>query len=183
MSNILFILWFFLPAGIANILPLLVAKIPVLKKFSYPLDFYRYFNKKRILGNHKTLRGIVVGVSGGILGVYVQQYFYHQYSFIHSFVPLNYNAINATLLGVLMGVGALAGDSVKSFIKRQKKIKPGESWFPYDQMDYILGAIVLSAFYLPLSFFHYVLAVILWVLLHLVTTTVAYFIGFKKKPL
>ncbi len=46
--------------------------------------------------------------------------------------------------GLLMGSGALIGDSIKSFFKRQLGIKPGNNWFPWDQIDWILGFMVFT---------------------------------------
>src|SRR5437773_6411567 len=49
------------------------------------------------------------------------------------------------LLGVLFGAGAMAGDSAKSFFKRRLGVEPGRPWIPFDQLDFVLGALVLVA--------------------------------------
>jgi CDP-diglyceride synthetase len=36
----------------------------------------------------------------------------------------------------------MTGDAVKSFFKRRLGITPGKSWFPFDQLDFVLGAIL-----------------------------------------
>jgi len=46
-------------------------------------------------------------------------------------------------LGLRFGIGAMAGDSTKSFFKRRTDIPPGEPWIPFDQVDFLLGALVL----------------------------------------
>ena len=43
------VLWLFLPAGMGNIAPILVAKLPVLAAWSFPLDGYATFRGRRIL--------------------------------------------------------------------------------------------------------------------------------------
>ena len=41
-----------------------------------------------------------------------------------------------------MGFGALAGDLVKSFFKRRIGINPGAKFIPFDQTDFVVGALV-----------------------------------------
>ena len=81
MKIVLAVLWFFLPAGLGNLAPILATKIPALKKYTYPLDFGRKFRKKRIFGDHKTIRGLVAGVIVGIATVYLQVILYNSFQF------------------------------------------------------------------------------------------------------
>ena len=46
-------------------------------------------------------------------------------------------------LGLRFGIGAMAGDAVKSFFKRRADVPSGERWFPFDQIDFVVGALVL----------------------------------------
>ena len=47
------------------------------------------------------------------------------------------------LLGLAFGVGAMAGDSLKSFFKRLNGIPPGRPWIPMDQLDFVVGSLLL----------------------------------------
>jgi CDP-2,3-bis-(O-geranylgeranyl)-sn-glycerol synthase len=47
------------------------------------------------------------------------------------------------LLGLAFGVGAMGGDSLKSFVKRLKGIPPGRPWIPMDQLDFVVGSLLL----------------------------------------
>jgi CDP-2,3-bis-(O-geranylgeranyl)-sn-glycerol synthase len=38
----------------------------------------------------------------------------------------------------------MAGDSAKSFLKRRRGIPPGESWVPFDQLDFVIGSLILT---------------------------------------
>ena len=67
MKEILFALWFFLPAGIANMSPILVANLPGLKRLKAPMDFGLTFRGQRVFGTHKTWRGFVVGIIAATL--------------------------------------------------------------------------------------------------------------------
>ena len=59
--------WFFLPAGIANMSPVLASRISWLKSWDTPLDFGKSFRGKPIFGKNKTWRGIVFGTLSAII--------------------------------------------------------------------------------------------------------------------
>lgn len=151
LPTILFSLWFLLPIGIANMTPIFLIKIPLVKKHIFPLDFFKTFHKKRIFGEHKSVQGFVGGIIAAILVVFLQRYFYSSSTFLQHISPFSYMQINPIILGFLAGFGALGGDSLKSFFKRQIGIPPGKSFFPFDQIDYIFGAILTTFFYVHFS--------------------------------
>lgn len=183
LLELIFIFWFFGPAGVANMAAFFSSRLPYIGKFSYPVDAYLMFRGKRILGSHKTVRGFVVGILAAIAIVYLQVFLYQSFWFVRAIVPLDYTTINPILFGFLAGFGALLGDSVKSFFKRQRGINPGRSWFPFDQIDYILGGMVFTWFYIPLTIWEYLLLFVLWFLIHPFTTVIGYLLKLKKDPL
>ncbi len=174
IQDLQFIFWFFLPAGIANMAPVFAAKFPFLEKFSYPVDFYKTFRGKRILGDHKTIRGFISGIILGILGASIQYFLNPKF-----FAAL---PANPFILGFLLSLGALTGDAIKSFFKRQSNIPHGKDRLPNYQIDYILGAIVFTFFYSKLSWYFYFLGVILYFLLHIVVTVFGYLVALKDEP-
>lgn len=183
IKDFLFSLWLFLPAGFANMAPIFAAKIPFLRKYSYPLDCYKKINNKRVLGDHKTIRGIISGIITGIIFVFLQQYLYIHSAFFKSISLINYTQINIYLLGFLFGFGALFGDAVKSFFKRQFAISEGKSWLFFDQLDYVIGSIVFSLFYFRLPITIYIVTVILWFLLHLIVSFIGFLLGLKESAI
>lgn len=183
LKELFFVWWFFSPAGVANITAFFSGRNKLLQKYSYPADFYLKFRGKRILGDHKTIRGFVAGTISSILIVYLQIYLYQSFGTIREFVFIDYEAINPVIFGFLSGFGALLGDSVKSFFKRQISINPGRSWVPFDQIDYILGGILLTSIYIRLSIYEYLLLFIVWFFLHPFTTFIGYLAKVKEKPL
>ena len=132
--NILGLIWFFLPAYTANMAPVLFRKLPFLV---YPLDFGKTLNGKRIFGTNKTWRGLVVGTLAGTL------VFYLQTLYPVSFEIFSYSA-TTIWLGFYLSLGALIGDAIKSFFKRQSGIAPGKPWYVVDQIDFPLGALLFS---------------------------------------
>lgn len=162
--------WYFLPAGIANLTPLLVVKVPGLKNWNAPLDFGKTYHGIRLLGNHKTIRGFVLGIICGTLTCLLQSYF----------IPVSYNPV---ILGFLLSLGALGGDAVKSFFKRRTSIEPGKTWFPFDQIDYILGGLLLSSFYFIPPVSVYLGVFILYFGLHLFFSYLGFLLHFKLEPI
>ena len=183
LTDIFFSFWFFAPAGLANVCAFASGKIRFLRPFNYPVDFGLHLRGKRILGSHKTLRGFVVGIIAAIIGVYLQVFFYNIFPWQQRIFPISYDAINPVLFGFLLGFGALAGDSIKSFFKRQMGIQPGRSWFPYDQIDYILGGIFFTWFYIPLAWYEYIIIFFVWFLIHPLITFLGYLLKLRRKPI
>lgn len=179
MNHILFALWFFLPAGLANAAPVFANKIPWVNHFTTPLDFGKSFHGKRIFGDNKTWRGLIAGV---VVGALVSGLQYKIYA--HSFgYPNSQTFIFTVGVGALLGLGALLGDAVESCIKRQVGVKPGQHWFPFDQIDYIIGGLVLSALAADLKLLDYVTILVVWFAVHIIATYVGYLVGLRQKPI
>ncbi len=182
-SAIFFSLWFFAPAGFGNLAAFASGKITSLKKFTYPVDCYAKIGGKRILGDHKTVRGFIAAIIAGIISCSLEVFFYNNFFSIRELIPIDYYAINPVILGALLGFGALTGDAIKSFFKRRVNIPPGVSWFPFDQIDYIIGGIALSLFYIQLTFGDYVVLCIVWFLMHPLITFIGYLFKLRHKPI
>ena len=154
-------LYFFLPAYLANMTPNLVRKIPFLGKPIWEAK----------LGSHKTWRGLVAGtLMGGI--VFLLQQVAYAYGFT-SIALIDYTGFSP-LFGFFMGFGALFGDIIKSYYKRKVQIAPGQSWIPWDQLDFIFGGIIIGwLFYVP-SIEVVVVLLIVSPFLHLAANYVGY---------
>lgn len=183
LNNILLAFWFFLPAGIANATPVFAKRIPFLNKLDYPIDFYKSINGIRIFGDHKTFRGLITGVIMAILTAGIQLSIFNNSPELRENLGFDFSSVSFILYGILAGLGALLGDAIKSFFKRRVNIKPGSSWFPFDQIDYIIGGIVFLIPIIRLSFIQYVLTFIVWFGLHLASTYIGYLLKLKDKPI
>jgi CDP-2,3-bis-(O-geranylgeranyl)-sn-glycerol synthase len=172
--QLLGIFWLLLPAGIANMAPVLVKNIDFL---DFPIDAGKKFRGKEIFGSHKTFRGFFFGTLAGIIIAYAQGIFY---PFAKSFALIDYSATNLLLLGFLLGFGALAGDSIKSFFKRQIGIKPGQEWWFFDQTDWIVGAFMFLSIYHQFNFSIYLIGIVLMGMLHPLINLAGYYLGMKK---
>ncbi len=154
------IIWFFLPAGVANIAAAVSRFLPIL---NYPVDFHQTFYGRPIFGAHKTYRGLFFGLLAAIIFVYIQRWLAPA---LANYNLIDYGRADIWLLGLLMGLGVMLGDLARSFIKRRFGLPPGRPWFPWDQLDWIIGAIIFVYWYRPLSAEMIIGAVIIALILH-----------------
>lgn len=185
-SDIVIMLWVFLPAMISNASAMLSRFVPKNKYLDMPVDFGKSWRSKRILGDGKTIKGFVIGTLLGIFVAVVQISFKPVTNLTEQIYPA-YLDFNPILWGFLAGFGALLGDSIESFFKRRIGIPRGESWVPFDQIDYALGAIALTALYKQFDLWFYIQLIILFVLMHVISRTIWSVTGMdsysKKKDL
>jgi len=182
-DNVFFAFWFFIPAGLANLFPIFAAHTPMLKKFEFPMDFNLTFRGRRIFGSNKTMRGLIVGLLVAILAALAQTVLYSHWAYLRHVSSIDYSHLNPLLLGLLLGLGALCGDAIESFFKRQLDIQPGERLFLFDQLDYVLGVILFTYWYVPLTIEQYLYLSCVWFVLHILTTVTGYYLGLKQKPI
>lgn len=182
MDGNVFIQMLFLlgPAGIANTAPVWGHKIPYLKHWNSAIDFGCQFKGQRILGDHKTWRGLLLGVLGGFLTGGLVFYLINQFDYFNQQLGFIDQVINPIWLGGLLGLFALAGDSLESFFKRQLKIPPGKAWPVFDQIDYILGSYLLIMILFDLSLMHYLVGLIMYALLTPLISNLGYILKLKK---
>ena len=119
------LVYLMLPAYLANMAPPFTRYWP---GWNRPIS-------RRWLGDHKTVVGFCAGLAVGLLVTFVQ-------SEIHWSKGLLPYA-QWPLLGLAFGFGAMAGDSLKSLLKRLKGRPPGRPWIPMDQLDFVVGALLL----------------------------------------
>lgn len=184
IHDILFLLWLALPSIFANIAPIPIAKIPWLKRYNAPLDFGKTYRGKRIFGTNKTWRGLIAGIIVATLVFWLQQLITEQYAWAANLTSeIDYAQLPTLILGPLFAIGALGGDAIESFFKRQHGIPPGGGWFPWDQIDSVLGTAVAVAPFIVLTPWQYILLIAMMPAIHLISTHVGYWIGLKDRPI
>lgn len=185
IHDILFALWFLMPAALANSAPIFAQRLPYIRRFDAPLDRGRQFRGVDILGPHKTWRGIVSGVIVSTLVLWLQQIVVANYDWAYAFTiqEVSYASLPVLVLGPLFGLGALGGDAVKSFFKRRRGIPSGHSWLPWDQLDFILGGMLVSLPFVVLRPALYIWMLILGFGAHLLASYLGYRTGLKDTPI
>ncbi|MBI2577007.1 CDP-archaeol synthase [Candidatus Woesearchaeota archaeon] len=153
MANIILMaVYFMIPAYLANMAPVFSRRI--LRSLAIPIDKGKKLGGKPIFGSHKTVRGFLVAVIYSVALTYLQALLYPLAGF-QALSIVHYPSVWLSL-GLLLGVGAIGGDLVKSFAKRRIGIKPGKTFIPFDQLDFVIGSLLLASlvveFTLPLVF-------------------------------
>jgi len=159
--------YFMLPAYFANMMPILVKKINFLDE---PIN-------KKLLGSHKTWRGLFFGVIAGIIIAYIQ-FVLQRYDLFLNLSFFDYS--NWLALGFLLGFGALFGDMIKSFFKRRAGIKPGKRFIPWDQLDYSIGSLLMVWIFYTLTWKIAITVIIVNFFLHILVNHVAYYLNLKN---
>jgi len=134
-------LWLVLPAYIANASALLVGG-------GAPIDFGKNWRDgRRILGDGKTWRGLITGAVVGMTGGFGLSVV-AKYAAMSDFAFLGINDFTGfpLMIPIIASIcfGALIGDIVESFFKRRIGKVRGQDWIPFDQLDFILGALFFS---------------------------------------
>jgi len=169
-------LYFLLPAYIANVAPVFAKKINFL---NVPVDFGKKINERFVFGSHKTWRGIVSATLFGGIIFYIQKLLY-SYQLFQKISLVNYSEYSIAL-GFIMGFGAIFGDLVKSFFKRRKGIGAGKRWVPFDQVDFVIGALVFSSiFYVP-QILVWAILIILSIPIHILARHIGYLFNICQK--
>ena len=133
MTRVIDLLYMMLPIYAANMAP------PFVK-------YWRGWNRpisERWLGSHKTVLGFFLGIAAAILTALLQSRIHWQGNLV------SYE--QWFLLGLSSGCGAMVGDSLKSYLKRRLQIAPGQSWIPADQLDFVIGGLLVLSFWVHLD--------------------------------
>ncbi|MDD1693438.1 MAG: CDP-2,3-bis-(O-geranylgeranyl)-sn-glycerol synthase [Methanoregula sp.] len=147
-----------------------------------PIDHGRNFSDgKRLFGDGKTWRGLIVGILAGIAAGLVLIWAASAYDL--SMFP------RQTFLSVtLLAVGALLGDLVKSFFKRRFGKERGAKWPVADQYDLVAGAFALLLVFDPSWLFAevtlpaFICILIITPILHRAVNIIGYMFKVKEVP-
>lgn len=153
--------------GLANMMPVLLKRVPVLR---HPVDGGLTINGKRLLGDNKTWRGFLGGILGGLIGV----------ALLALIMGLSLSIQSIFLGGIAIGAGALIGDMVGSFLKRQFGMRPGQAAHIIDQIDWIIGAWLCYNIIASASLLTLIILIVIFVPLHYLTNIIGYKLGLKK---
>ncbi|MFX0095023.1 MAG: CDP-archaeol synthase [Candidatus Hodarchaeota archaeon] len=158
--------WFMMPAFICNGICTLVGG-------GQPIDGGKYFRDgKRILGDGKTVRGFIAGLTAGFIVGLAQT----------AFEP---NIFAGLLFGGVEALGGLLGDLLGSFIKRRLGKK---DLMVLDQLGFLVVAILVTVpiFGLPAStdLIPFLVVIIPFTFCaHVFFNLFSYFRGLQAKPL
>ena len=173
------VLWLAAPVVFAGIIHVVVIRCHMLQFLATTLDGGTQLRGKRIFGANKTLRGAIVMIGGTLIGTVLQGMFR-----LPALECFDYGRTNLALIGFLLGTGFILGELPNSFLKRQCCIAPGRSrgvlFVLLDQVDSILGCLVLiSLVWLP-PVTIWILSLLVGVVLHIAVNGIFVITGLKR---
>jgi len=146
------------PSYVANAAPLLLGG-------GTPLDGGKNFlDGERILGAHKTVRGLFAGIIAG------------------SVIGLAESPFDSRLLlgGFMIALGTVLGDLLGAFLKRRIRIKPGSPLPIVDQLDFVFGGLLLGQVFFQMNLLSVLIVILVTPPIHLGTNYGAYLLGIKR---
>ncbi|MFH1780246.1 MAG: CDP-2,3-bis-(O-geranylgeranyl)-sn-glycerol synthase [Candidatus Micrarchaeota archaeon] len=175
LIDLLPLLLFVLPAYLANAVPLLFGG-------GQTIDLNKNFVDGRPwFGKSKTIRGFISGVLAGVLTGLILSFL------LPDLFIIGLSFSEKIIVSFLLGLGAMLGDLLGSFLKRRLGVTPGESIFLLDQLLFIVVALLLSSlFYTGLWDFidsrSVLFLLVLTYIVHLSANIFAHKIKLKKVP-
>lgn len=167
--SLLSALYLLLPAAVANMTPVIFARVPFL---ATPVDFNFTIGGRRLFGANKTWRGLISGVLTGAITAVIQNQFFN----------IDFFA-NPAIFGALLGLGALLGDLLSSAFKRRLNIAPGQAFYIIDQINWVVPAlIVLRCAGHPITLIISLLTMLIFGVLHVVINQVAFRLKVRSNP-
>ncbi|MFX1297972.1 MAG: CDP-2,3-bis-(O-geranylgeranyl)-sn-glycerol synthase [Promethearchaeota archaeon] len=167
-----------------------------------PIDGGKNFiDGKRLFGNGKTWQGLFGGIIAGIVAgiVLLLISIYLIWPFVQTRIEnpafpmiLDDHGYLLALFGppfllglfrvFLIALGAPLGDLIGSFLKRRLNLERGAPAPVIDQLDFLLGAIFLAYIIFPLRWMYIIFALLVTLLLHILTNTIAFKLDYSKEP-
>jgi len=161
LNDLLIAIYIAIPTYVAN-------STPVVLGGGAPIDRGREFvDGRRLLGTNKTVKGFAYGLLFGSVAGLAEAILFRNYLLV--------------LAGILASLGALLGDLFGAFLKRRLDILPGHPLPVVDQLDFVLGALVLTSPLLNITMGAVLILVIATVPIHLLSNAVAYMLRLKKR--
>jgi CDP-2,3-bis-(O-geranylgeranyl)-sn-glycerol synthase len=167
--------WIMLPAYLPNPIAALVGG-------GTPIDLGRNFSDgKRVFGDGKTFRGLIIGIFAGI-GIGLAQIWVSGVYGWESLPEQTYMSIT------LLATGALLGDLCKSFFKRRLGKERGAKWPIADMYDLVAGALLMVLIFDPewlfanMTLLVFILILILTPFLHRAVNIIGYRFRVKEVP-
>lgn len=158
------LLYFMAPVYLANMAPPFVR---YWKGWNRPIH-------ARALGDHKTVLGYALGVVAAVMATAVQAAIDVPSALV--------DYAHWPGLGLAFGVGAMTGDCLKSYFKRRRGVPPGARWIPFDQLDFVAGALLIVGPFADLAWTDVMVILIVTLLGDIAVNRVAYRLGIKTSP-
>lgn len=178
--------------GIAGIFHTAWLRSSGLRLFAQPIDFGKSFRDRRIFGDNKMWRGLIMmplaaalvfalfAAARDLLPPWIERGMWHL------------SAYQFALLGFVAGAAFMLAELPNSFLKRRLGVAPGFAprqpalavfCFVLDRVDSVLGTLIALSLFVPLALMTWWWALFFGALVHAFFSTLLYFLHLKARPL
>ncbi|MHA1674579.1 MAG: CDP-archaeol synthase [Promethearchaeota archaeon] len=184
------------PAFATNGMMVLAGKIKGIPRF--PLDGGRYHKDgERFLGDGKSWNGFIGGwIAGALVSAAICWWFFilisnaeeywmlkfYTQDYILNFISAGLDPKSFWLSQIFIALGSPIGDAIGSYFKRRKKHKRGESFFFWDQNDFIIVSGLIALIWFPLKWYYWIFMLIMTPILTGLANLIGYYINKKDVP-
>lgn len=177
--------YLFAPLVVASMLSGVVLRFDLWRPLRRPIDGGRRWRGRRVFGDSKTWRGVVVAVVGCVAAVGVQAWIADD---VGALALVDYRALSTVPFAIAMGAGAMLGELPNSFTKRQLGIAPSRTttgplaivFYVWDQVDLLFGAWPLLAIWVPMRLEVVLASFALAVVVHPTVSAIGYLVGARR---
>ena len=181
-------LYLFAPLVLSAALSGIVLRFDLAPWLAAPIDGGRCLAGRRVLGDGKTWRGVVVAVAGSVVATSIQKAL--PVDWTTTLAVIDYTAVNPVAFGAAMGAGAMLGELPNSFAKRRLGIARGRTargllgvlFYVFDQIDLLVGAWPMLLPWVRPSFALVVASIVVTLIVHPLVALIGYLIGARRSP-
>jgi hypothetical protein len=179
-------LFLFFPLLVASALAGVVQRFDLLPRLKRPIDACLTFHGRRLFGDSKTWRGVVVAIVGCTATVATQKH--ASPGIPENLAIMDYGRVNELAFGIAMGAGAMLGELPNSFVKRRLGIAPGATargpaaaiFYVWDQVDLLTTAWPAVCFWVHPRIIVVLMSFVVALALHPLVSVVGFLIGARR---
>lgn len=155
-----------------------------------PIDFGFTVRGRRLFGENKTFRGVLIFAIGTAFVLGVQANVLHRVPEFQALETFNYQTVYSWLLGFSFGVAAMLSELPNSFIKRQLDIPVGAVGqglllpilYILDQLDMLVGTWFVWSMVMTVDLEQIIISAVIVFIVHQVVNIIGYFLGMRETP-
>ena len=174
------------PVILAAIFHMVVVRYNWASATTYPLDHKLSFRSKRIFGDNKTYRGVIVMIVASVAFTYLYAFIVSVSTAVSELNLLDFDKYSPIIYGILYGLGYVIGELPNSFAKRQLGISEGKSTSfiqrLIDQLDSVMVILLLLLAFSNFTWKHFWFGIIFYGFLHLAINYLLYLLNLRKEP-
>jgi hypothetical protein len=179
-------LWLFAPLLFAAAVAAVVIRADLLRWARRPIDGGLEFGGKRLFGDHKTWRGVLVAVLCCAAFAAAQEHLVGDAA--GALGTVDWANVPSVPFGAAMGLGAMLGELPNSFVKRRVGIAPGRTttgawaivFYLWDQVDLLCGAWILIGWWVRPPVLLVAASFVLALLAHPVVSWIGWLLGARR---